>query len=95
MWSAHRSEAFRTWLSNHYPSIPTHFVPGGCTGVLQAFDVGIQRILKHSTKCSYHEDAVNGMLSQLDDGLETLETSTKIKALKNQSVTWLWRASIP
>jgi len=41
-----------TWQIDVW-SVHSRLVPGGCTGVWQACDVGIQRIFKHSLKCSY------------------------------------------
>lgn len=92
IWSVHRSEEFRTWLFKTHPTILLHFVPGGCTPILQACDVGMQRLLKHSLKRSYHEDVVNDMLDQLDQGEETLTTSKRVGILRDRSVGWLWKA---
>lgn len=92
IWSVHRSEEFRTWLRTNHPSILLHFVPGGCTPLFQACDVGIQRPLKHSLKRSYHEDVVNDMLEQLDNGEETLTTAKLLPVLRDRSVGWIWRA---
>ncbi|KAF8233300.1 hypothetical protein L208DRAFT_1267170 [Tricholoma matsutake] len=40
-------------------------IPGGCTGVAQLCDVGIQQPWKLSIKRSYHEDIVSKILEQL------------------------------
>jgi hypothetical protein len=50
VWSVHRSKEFREWMRTHHPTIILDYVPGGCTGVLQPCDVGIQRPLKLSIK---------------------------------------------
>ncbi len=92
VWSVHRSEQFRTWLRTHHPAILLHFVPGGCTGLMQACDVGIQRPLKHSLRRSYHDDVVKDMLEQLDNGEENPTTSTRVGYLRDLSVGWIWRA---
>jgi hypothetical protein len=42
VWSVHRSVEFRTWMKTNHPNIILDFVPGGCTGLWQACDVGIQ-----------------------------------------------------
>jgi hypothetical protein len=42
VWSVHRSKEFRRWLRANHPTIILDYVPGGCTGVWQACDVGIQ-----------------------------------------------------
>ncbi|KAF8303338.1 hypothetical protein DL93DRAFT_2121649, partial [Clavulina sp. PMI_390] len=46
LWPVQTSEEFRSWLWTNYPWIIPVYVPGGCTGLLQPADVGIQRILK-------------------------------------------------
>ena len=71
MWSVHRSDEFRGWMRKNHPNIILDFVPGGCTGVHQPCDVGIQRPLKLSMRKSYHEDIVNEFLSELDKGNTT------------------------
>lgn len=42
VWAVHRSKQFRTWMSTNHPNILLDYVPGGCTGVAQPCDVGIQ-----------------------------------------------------
>jgi hypothetical protein len=42
VWSVHRSNEFLDWMSAKHPTIIVDFVPGGCTGVAQPCDVGIQ-----------------------------------------------------
>jgi hypothetical protein len=42
VWSVHRSNEFRNWMKEYHPWIILDFVPGGCTGVHQPCDVGIQ-----------------------------------------------------
>ncbi|KAI1788297.1 hypothetical protein LXA43DRAFT_894908 [Ganoderma leucocontextum] len=69
-----------------------HFVPGGCTPILQACDVSIQRLLKHSLKHSYHRDVVNEVLAQLDEGRDTITVAKNIGVLRDRSVTWIWNA---
>jgi hypothetical protein len=50
VWFVHRSDEFRKWMKGNHPTIIVDFVPGGCTGVHQPCDVGIQRPFKLSTK---------------------------------------------
>lgn len=57
-WSVHRSEEFRTWMKASHPTIFIIYVPGGCTGLFQPLDVGIQRPLKQSFKRTFHRDIV-------------------------------------
>jgi hypothetical protein len=76
--SVHRSKEFHTWMKGNHPNIILDFVSDGCMGVWQACDVGIQRIFKHSLKCSYHEDIVNAILKQIDEGADTIEVNKKL-----------------
>ena len=75
-----------------YPNILLRYVPAGCTGVFQPCDVGIQRILKHSMKRSYHRDVINDILLQLDEGKVTVEVTKALPKLRNMSVGWMWDA---
>jgi hypothetical protein len=79
-------------MKAHHPKIILDFVPGGTTGVWQACDVGMQRIFKHSLKRSYHEDVVGVILKQIDDGADIIEIDNKLGVLRDQSVSWLWKA---
>ena len=92
VWSVHRSKEFRDWMSENYPTIILDYVPGGCTGLTQPCDVGIQRPFKLSLKRSYHESVVNEMLQQIDSNDPNVFFDTKIGKLRNGSVTWLWNA---
>lgn len=91
-WSVHRSLEFREWMANNHPNIVLQYVPAGCTGVFQACDVGIQRILKHSLKRSHQRDVVDDVLEQLQEKKEKLELHRKVGELRNASVKWLWEA---
>jgi hypothetical protein len=92
VWSVHRSVEFRTWMKTNHPNITLDFVPGGCTGLWQACDVGMQRIFKHSLKRSYHEDVVAAVLKQIDEDADTIQVENKLGVLRDQSVSWLWKA---
>ncbi|KAJ7038755.1 hypothetical protein C8F04DRAFT_1255677 [Mycena alexandri] len=67
-WSVHKSKDFLAWMKKHHKNIIVLFVPGGCTGVWQPLDVGIQRLLKLSVKCSAHCDIVEEALAQIAAG---------------------------
>ena len=41
---------------------------GGCTGLWQPLDVGIQHVLKQSMKWSAHKDIVTEVITQLNSG---------------------------
>ena len=92
VWSVHRSQKFRDWMRDNHPTILVDFIPGGCTGIHQPCDVGIQRPLKRL----YHEDVVNQLLMQFDekqDGEpEALIFNETLGVLRDSSVRWLWDA---
>jgi hypothetical protein len=92
IWSVHQSKEFHEWMKAHHPNIILDFVPGGTTGVWQACDVGMQHIFKHLLKCSYHEDVISAILKQIDDGADIVEIDKKLGVLRDQSVSWLWKA---
>ncbi|TFK83071.1 hypothetical protein K466DRAFT_499160 [Polyporus arcularius HHB13444] len=92
VWSVHRSAEFRSWMKKTYENILLHFVPGGCTGVFQACDVGIQRPLKHSLRRSYHRDVVDEVLEQLDAGKDVITVAKNVATLRDRTVTWIWEA---
>ncbi|OBZ66407.1 hypothetical protein A0H81_13643 [Grifola frondosa] len=91
VWSVHRSLEFRTWIKTKYVWIIVIFVPGGCTPLLQACDVGIQKILKLAIKRSSHSDVVEETLEQLPRGVSAKEVHIKknIGILRNRLVQWL------
>ena len=91
VWSVHRSEEFLDWMHTHHPTILIDFVPGGCTGVAQPCDVGIQRPFKHITNQCYLEDMVGIVLTQIDSG-DSISIDNRLPILRNASVRWLWRA---
>ncbi|KAG6850928.1 hypothetical protein C0991_009934 [Blastosporella zonata] len=91
VWSVHRSLSFRTWMKTHHPNIVLDFVPGGCTGVLQPCNVGIQRPFKLSLKQSYHEDIVNEMSEQMGHD-DPLTVDDCIATMHNRTPRWLWNA---
>ncbi|KAF8240343.1 hypothetical protein L208DRAFT_1233626 [Tricholoma matsutake] len=67
VWSVHRSQEFWDWMRDKHPTILVDFIPGGCTGIHQPCNVGIQCPLQLSLKCSYHEDVINQFLTQFDE----------------------------
>jgi hypothetical protein len=42
VWLVHHSKEFRDWMRINHPNVVIDFVPGGCTGVHQPCDIGIQ-----------------------------------------------------
>jgi len=90
-WSVHRSQEFRDWMRDNYPWILLRYVPGGCTGVLQPCDVGIQRILKHAMKKTALSHIVKETVAHLDNNKNpgTILLAKTIGILRNRSVEWL------
>lgn len=64
VWVIHRSKEFRTWMKLNHETIIILYIPANCTGILQPCDVGIQCLLKHSFKLSYHQDLVIDVTEQ-------------------------------
>jgi len=91
VWSVHRSVEFREWMHANHPNIIICYVPGGCTGVHQPCDVGIQRLLKLSIRKSYHEDVVEEFVGQLEKGI-TPNLDDRLGTLRNRSVRWMQNA---
>jgi hypothetical protein len=91
VWSVHRSREFLDWMYNTHPTILIDFVPGGCTGVAQPCDVGIQRAFKHVTNQCFLEDVVKMALTQIDNG-EKINIDDGLPLLRDASVRWIWKA---
>ncbi|CEL59119.1 hypothetical protein RSOLAG1IB_12252 [Rhizoctonia solani AG-1 IB] len=90
-WSVHRSVQFRDWISNNHPWIILMFVPGGCTGLFQACDVGLQRVFKAAIQSASHIDIVEETVNALKTGIppERVRNDQTIGTLRNRSVNWL------
>ena len=91
-WSVHRSKTFRAWMRRKHSNIIMIYVPGGCTGICQPCDVGIQRLLKHVLKWAYHRDVVDEISAQLDAEEKTIEVNRDLKHVRDASVSWVWEA---
>jgi hypothetical protein len=94
VWSVHRSEEFMSWMRDKHPTILIDFVPGGCTGMAQPLDVGVNRPFKQSIKVSYHADLVDDFLGQMKDNESDgeLKFDAHIGALRDASIGWIWNA---
>ena len=90
-WSVHKSDDFLTWMKKNHKSIIIIFVPGGCTGVWQPLDIGIQWLLKLSLKRSAHHDVVKEVSDQIS-AREDIKLDTTIGTLCNRSVGWIANA---
>lgn len=90
-WSVHRSAEFRDWMTQNYPWIIMLYVPGGCTGLFQACDVGVQRILKLAIRQASHTDVVEETLAALKAGTspEAIVNDQGRATLHNRSVGWI------
>jgi hypothetical protein len=93
-WSVHKSREFLDWMKKHHPNIVILFVPGGCTGVWQPLDVGVQRLLKLSIKRSAHRDVVEEALQQIRAGKppHEIKLDTTVGTLRDRSVGWVVQA---
>src|SRR6266705_1068373 len=58
VWPVNASLEFRVWMYENYPWIILDYIPGGCTGLWQPCDVGIQHPLKHAVKQAQQTTAV-------------------------------------
>ena len=92
VWSVHRSQVFRDWMKKTHLNIILDFVPGGCTGVHQPCDVGIQRVLKHSIRRSYLEGVMEEFREQLEKNGNISGLDSHVGNLRNHSVKWIWDA---
>ena len=90
-WSVHRSQEFRDWMREDYPWILVRYVPGGCTGIFQPCDVGIQRILKHTMKKTALSHIVKETVAHLNKNKDpaTILLTKAVGVLRNRSVEWL------
>ena len=81
-------------MGRNHETIIVDFVPARMTGLFQPCDVGFQRVFKHSTRNSAHDDVVQEVLRKLEDGLsaESMAVDAGIKVLRNRTVGWLWKA---
>jgi hypothetical protein len=93
-WSVHKSQDFLGWMKEDHPKIILLFVPGGCTGLWQPLDVGIQRLLKLSIKRSAHRDIVEEALKQIKAGKapHEIKLNNTVGTLRNRSVGWVVQA---
>jgi hypothetical protein len=93
-WSVHKSKEFRDWMKKTHPTIIISYIPGGCTGVWQPLDVGIQRVLKQSMKRSAHKDIVDETMTHLDSSIpaSAFKLDTTLGTLRDRSVGWIMNA---
>ncbi|KAG8705121.1 hypothetical protein FRC08_001835 [Ceratobasidium sp. 394] len=70
------------------------YVPGGCTGLFQACDVGIQRVLKLAVRNSAHADVVAETVQALRSGIEPqyVVNDQSLPTLRSRSLNWIIQA---
>jgi hypothetical protein len=88
IWAVHRSHEFRDWMRNTYLWIILDFVPGGCTGLFQPCDVGMQRPLKLAGRKSQQNDLIEEAKAKLGGGerAECIVFDKSIGTLHDRSV---------
>ncbi|KAG9085058.1 hypothetical protein FRC06_003753 [Ceratobasidium sp. 370] len=93
-WSVHRSKEFRHWLKATYPWIMLMYIPGGCTGLFQACDVGIQRVLKLAIRNASHTDIVEETVNVLRSCVEPeyVVNDQTLPTLRRCSLNWIVQA---
>jgi hypothetical protein len=91
VWSVHQSQEFKSWMKENYPWITLEFVVGGCTGIWQPCNTGIQRPLKLSIKHQQQEGITNEVLVQLEKGIapEDVMFDLTLGHLCDCTVSWL------
>jgi hypothetical protein len=96
IWLVHTSLKFHIWLHETHPYIILDYIPGGCTGIFQPCDVGIQCILKQSIQQYQHANVIKEVCDQLDSRVEAgnIILDMKLGALCNCSPWWLVNAYI-
>lgn len=90
-WTVHRSAKFRDWMAKNYPWIIILYVPGGCTGLFQPCDVGLQRVLKLAIQNAAHNDIVQETLNKLQLGSSPrrIVNDQSLPTLRNRSLNWI------
>ncbi|KAG9080301.1 hypothetical protein FRC06_006811 [Ceratobasidium sp. 370] len=90
-WSVHRSREFRDWLKGTYPWIMLIYVPGGCMGLFQACDVGLQRVLKLAIWNAAQADVVVETINALKSGTapEYVVNDWSLPTLRQRSLGWI------
>ncbi|KAJ7222719.1 hypothetical protein C8J57DRAFT_1253667 [Mycena rebaudengoi] len=91
IYPVHIGEEFRTHIFSSYPYLILIFVPGGCTGLLQPADVGLQRVAKHLLKQDSLDYLVDIFRAQSVDGIapKDVKFPTSLPVLRNATVRGL------
>ena len=91
-WSVHKSAEFLGWMKKKHVNIIVIFIPGGCTGVWQPLDVGVQRVMKLSIKRSAHRDIVDEVSAQIASERKEIRLDVTLGTLRDRAVGWVVNA---
>lgn len=91
-WSVHKSTEFLGWMKKNHANIIVIFIPGGCTGIWQPLDVGVQRVMKLSIKRSAHRDIVDEVSTQIASGRKEIRLDVTLATLRDRAVGWVVNA---
>ncbi|KAF9507476.1 hypothetical protein BS47DRAFT_1278800, partial [Hydnum rufescens UP504] len=89
--SVHCGQELCAWVQQESSWITLIYVPAGCMGIFQPWDVGIQHILKLIIKHAAHADIVNEILALLDNGTlpENILLDKSLPSLRDHSLHWI------
>ena len=76
-------------MKKNHPTIIVLFIPGGCTGLWQPLDIGIQQILKLSIRHAVYHNIVKEASDQITKGDEIIKLDMTLGTLRNQAVGWI------
>ena len=96
-WLVYRSEEFRVWMAAEHPNIQLKYMPGGCTGLWQVCDIGIQRVFKHAICQAAQADMIAETLlgvekNVISKNISAIHLSKSLPVIRNWSVRWLNKA---
>ncbi|KAJ7692093.1 hypothetical protein B0H17DRAFT_1061886 [Mycena rosella] len=91
IYPVHIGQEFRLHIFSTYPYIILIFVPGGCTGLAQPADVGLQRIAKHILKQDSLDYLVDIFKTQSTKGIAPKDVTfpSSLPILRNATVRGL------
>jgi hypothetical protein len=89
-WGLHRSQELRDFVQT-IPWLVLVYVPGGCTGLFQPCDVGIQRVFKHHIKAAAAEYFTSEIERIVGAGVapEHIRPDISVGILRDQAPEWL------
>jgi len=78
-------------MRTNYPWITVLYVPGGCTGIFQPCDVGIQRVLKHAMRRTALTHVVKETEEELASGADptSIVLSKGIEVVRDRCIEWM------